>query len=277
MRPSRTFSSAACIESCTWRNGSATFLASASKRGRAWAGWSSSASAEAICSWTRGSSGNRASRPSPDGQGLVVLLGALIDPAQRLEDLHEVVARGLALQGALEGVGGLLGLADQDEGLAEIVGGQGVVGSMGLGLAERGDGGGVLPALEFEEAEDQPGGAVLGVLGDAVAVGLDEGVERAAFDVVSVDAVQRRAAPGVLSRAARGSVAWRAVRGPPRRRPDHGLDRAPEPLRESRGRASARGGSDKPRAGPADRRCLVMIPSSKTLAAGCERSVSQHL
>ena len=108
--------------------------------------------------------GEQGLEAAPDGQGLVVLLGALIDAAQGLEDLQEVVARGLALQGAFEGVGGLLGLADQDEGLSEVVGGQGVVGAMGLGLPERGDGGGVLPALEFEQAEDQPGGAVLGGL-----------------------------------------------------------------------------------------------------------------
>ncbi len=63
---------------------------------------------------------------------------------------------------------------------------------------ESGDGGGVLPALAFEQAEDQPGGAVVGVLGDAVAIRLDEGVERAAFDVVAVDAVEGRAAAGVL-------------------------------------------------------------------------------
>ena len=75
---------------------------------------------------------------------------------------------GLALEGALEGGGGLFGLADQDEGLAEVVRGQGIVGPRGLRLAKSGDGGGVLAALEFEQAEDQPGGAVVGILGDAV-------------------------------------------------------------------------------------------------------------
>ena len=157
---------------------------------------------------------------SPDGQGLVVLLGALVDPAQCLEDLHEIIPRGLALQGAFKGGGGLLGLADQDQGLAEVVGGQGILGPMGLGLPERGDGGGVLPALEFEEPENQPGGAVVRGLGSTVAIGLDEGIERAAFDVVSVNAIQRRAAPGVLLERARGIVAWRGARGLLRRRPD---------------------------------------------------------
>ena len=88
---------------------------------------------------------------------------------------------------------------------------------MGLGFPERGDGGGVLPALEFEESEDQPGGAVLGILGTTVAVRLDERIERAAFDVVSVDAVERRAAPGVLleerEEALQGALFARLLRG----------------------------------------------------------------
>jgi hypothetical protein len=74
--------------------------------------------------------GEEGLEPSPDLEGLVGLLGALVDASQRLEDLQEVVACGLAPQGALEGVGGLLGLADEDEGLSEVIGGQRVVGAV---------------------------------------------------------------------------------------------------------------------------------------------------
>ena len=142
--------------------------------------------------------GEEGFEPVPDLEGLVVFLGALIDAAQGLEDFEEVVPRRLAFESAFESGGGLFGLADQDEGLAEVIGGQGIVGSGGLGLSKGGDGGGVLAALAFEEAEDQPAGAVLGVLGEAILIGLDEGVERAAFDVVTVDAVEGRAAARVL-------------------------------------------------------------------------------
>ena len=192
VRPRRTFRSAACMASWTWRKGSVALLARASKRGRAAAGWFSSARAGRSAPG-RGVVGEEGFEAVPDLQGLVVFLGALVDAAQGLEDVEEVVAGGLASEGAFEGLGGLFGLADQDEGLAEVKRGQGVVGAGGFGLLEGGDGGGVLAALEFEEAEDQPGGAVVGILGEAVAVGLDEGVERAAFDVVAVDAVERRA------------------------------------------------------------------------------------
>ena len=105
--------------------------------------------------------GEQRLQPRPDRQRLVGFLRALVDPPQGLEDLQQVVPRRLALERALEGVGGLLGLADQDQGLAEVIRGQGIVGPGGLGLAERGDGGGVLAALELQQAEDQRGGAVL--------------------------------------------------------------------------------------------------------------------
>ena len=101
-------------------------MARASKRGRAAAGWFSSASAEAICSWTRGSPGKRASSRFQTCEGLVVLLGPLVDAAECLEDVEQVGAGGLSREGAFESQGGVFGLADQDEGLAEIVGGQGI-------------------------------------------------------------------------------------------------------------------------------------------------------
>ena len=69
---------------------------------------------------------------------------------------------------------------------------------MSLGLFERGDRGGILPALEFEQPEDQPRGAVVGFLVEAIAIRLDELIERAALDVITVDAVQRRAAAWVF-------------------------------------------------------------------------------
>ena len=96
-------------------------------------------------------------------------------------------------RGAFEGLRGVFGLTDQDEGLAEIEGGQGVVGAVGFGILEGGDGCGVLAALEFEEAEDEPGGSVVGFLLEPVPIGFDEGIKRAAFDMVAVDPVKRRA------------------------------------------------------------------------------------
>ena len=207
------------MASWTWRKGSVAFLASASKRGRAAAGWFSSARAEAICSWTRGSPGKRASSRFQTCEGLVVFLGALIDASECLEDVEEVGASGFAREGAFECLGGVFGLADQDEGLAEIVGGQGIIlARLVFGFAERGDGGGILAALKFEEAEDEPGGAVVGFLVEAVAIGLDEGVERAAFDVVAVDAVERRAAARVFFEEREEPLHGTAAREPLRRR-----------------------------------------------------------
>ena len=169
-RPSRTFKSAACMASWTWRKGSAAFLASASKRGRATGGLVFLGESGGDLLLDARVVGEESFEPVPDLEGLVGFLGALVDAAEGLEDLEEVVAGGLAFEGAFESGGGLFGLADQDEGLAEIIRGQGIVGSGGLGLAEGRDGGGVLAALDFEEAEDQPAGAILGVLGDAVLV-----------------------------------------------------------------------------------------------------------
>ena len=142
--------------------------------------------------------GEEGFEPVPDLEGLVVFLGALVDAAQGLEDVEEIGAGGFSCEGAFECLGGVFGLTDQDEGLSEVEGGQGVARPVGFGVLESGDGGGILPALEFEEAEDEPGGAVVGFLVEAVAIRLDEGVERAAFDVVSVDAVERRAAARVF-------------------------------------------------------------------------------
>ena len=105
---------------------------------------------------------------------------------------------GFSGEGAFEGEGGVFGLTDQDEGLAEIVGGQGIILAGFLGLGEGSDGGGILAALKFEESQNEPGGAVIGVFVEAVAIRFDEGVERAAFDVIAVDAVQGRAAAGIF-------------------------------------------------------------------------------
>ncbi len=63
----------------------------------------------------------------PDFEGLVVFLGALVDAAQSLEDVEQIGASGFSGEGAFEGEGGVFGLADQDESLAEVVGGQGIV------------------------------------------------------------------------------------------------------------------------------------------------------
>jgi len=134
----------------------------------------------------------------PDLEGLVGLLGALVHAAQRLEDFQQVVALRPAADGPLERLGGALRLADQHQFLAEVISRQRVAGAGGLGLAQGLDGRGVLAALRLEQAQDQPGGAVAGGLGRAVAQRLEEKVERAALDVVAVDAVQRRAAAGCL-------------------------------------------------------------------------------
>ena len=135
------------------------------------AGWFSSASAGGDLFLDAGVVGEEGFEAVPDLEGLVVFLGALVDASQGLEDFEEVIAGGLAFEGAFEGGGGLFGLADQDESLAEIIRGQGIIGSSGLGLAEGRDGGGVLAALAFEEAQDEPGSAIVGVFGDAVAAG----------------------------------------------------------------------------------------------------------
>ncbi len=142
--------------------------------------------------------GEEGFEPVPDLKGLVVFLGALVDAAEGLEDFEEVVPRRFSFESAFESGGGLFGLADQDQGLSEVVGGQVIVGSGGLGLSQGGDGGGILSALAFEQAEDQPAGAIIRVLGDAILIRLDERVERAAFDVVTVHAVESRAAAWVL-------------------------------------------------------------------------------
>ncbi len=142
--------------------------------------------------------GEQGLEPRPDRQRLIGLLGPLVDPSQGLEDLQQVGARRLPLEGSLEGLGGLLGLSDQHQGLAQVVGGQGILEPGGFGLTQRGDGGGVLPALELQQPEDHGGGAVLRVLGHPIAVRLDQLIQGASLDVIAVDAIQGRALAGVL-------------------------------------------------------------------------------
>ena len=78
--------------------------------------------------------GEEGFEPVPDLESLVVLLGTLVDAAESLEDIEQIGASGLSGESAFKGFGGILGLADQDECLAEIVGGQGIVGAVGLGF-----------------------------------------------------------------------------------------------------------------------------------------------
>ncbi len=134
----------------------------------------------------------------PDLEGLIAFLSALVDAAEGLEDFEEVVTSGLALESAFKSGRGRVGLSDQDERLPEIIGGKGIKSARGFGLFESCDGGGILAALEFEQSEDQPGGAVFGVFGGAVLERLDEGIERAAFDVKAVDAIEGGAASWVF-------------------------------------------------------------------------------
>ncbi len=134
----------------------------------------------------------------PDLKSLFVFLRALVDASQCLEDLEKVVSGRLSCESAFKSGGSLFGLADEDQGLAEIKRGQGVVGPGGFCLLQSGHGSGILPALAFEEAQDQPAGAIIGLLGNSILIRLDEGVERAAFDVVTIDAVESRTAARVL-------------------------------------------------------------------------------
>ena len=73
--------------------------------------------------WVAGEKGFEA---VPDCEGLFVFLGALIDASECLEDVEEIGSGGFSRECAFEGYGGIFGLADQDEGLAEIEGGQGI-------------------------------------------------------------------------------------------------------------------------------------------------------
>ena len=100
--------------------------------------------------------------------------------------------------------GGLVGLADQDEGLAQIIGRQSVVLSLLLGLAQCRDRRRVAAALGLEQPEQKPGDAITRVVRCSIRVRLDQGVERpAVLDVVSVDAVECRSAPGRLRTTAK--------------------------------------------------------------------------
>ena len=78
--------------------------------------------------------GEEGFEPAPDLEGLVVFLGALVDAAQGLKDIEQIGASGLSGECAFKGLGGIFGLADQDECLSEIKGGQGIIRSGGSRL-----------------------------------------------------------------------------------------------------------------------------------------------
>ncbi len=99
-----------------------------------------------------GVAGEEGFEASPDLEGLLILLGALVDAAESLKDIEQIGASRLAGESALKGFSGILGLADQDECLPEIIGGQGIIGPVSLGLFERGDGRGVLPCAGIQAA-----------------------------------------------------------------------------------------------------------------------------
>ncbi len=128
----------------------------------------------------------------PDGGRLLVLAAPLVEPAERLEDLERIVARRLAGQGPLEGLGRRAGLADEHERLAQVEGGQRVVGAEPLGLAERRHRRRVAAPLGLEEADQERRQPVVRVLRGPVAIRPDQLVERPPLDVISVDAVERR-------------------------------------------------------------------------------------
>ena len=153
----------------------------------------------AICSCDAWVVGEEGFEPVPDLEGLVGFLGALVDAAQGLEDFEEVVARGLSLKSALRRRRRPVRAGRPGRGPGRDnkgAGGRRVGWSRPARRAVTAAAS--WPRWTFEEPEDQPAGAILGILGDAVLVGLDEGVERAALDVVAVDAVERGAAAGVL-------------------------------------------------------------------------------
>ena len=136
--------------------------------------------------------GEKLLEPPPDRQRLLELLTALIHPAQRLEDVEEVVPPGLALERPLVGRGGLLGPPDQHQRLAQVERRQRVVGPGRLGLPQGLDRRGVLAPLRLEQPEDHPAHPVLRVARHPFLEPLRKGVQRAPLDVVAVHPIQRR-------------------------------------------------------------------------------------
>jgi hypothetical protein len=119
-----------------------------------------------------------------------------MDAAQFLKNLHQVVSiPRSAGQGPFESRHGLVGLADENQGLSEIERGQGIAGPMLLGGAQRRYGPRFAAPLHFEEAQDHPGGAILWIFKRSVLVTLQEGVKESAFDVIAVNPIQIRTAP----------------------------------------------------------------------------------
>ena len=136
-----------------------------SNRGRACSAWPSSARAVAICSWTRGSSGKSASSRAQTASASSVFWRPLVDPAQGLEDLEQVVPLRLAGEGPLERLGRLVGLADQDQRLAQVVAtAAGRRAAWPRPAGRRSTAAASLPALRLQQAEDHPADAVLRVL-----------------------------------------------------------------------------------------------------------------
>ena len=93
----------------------------------------------------------------------------------------------------VEGLGRRIGLAHQDERLPQIIGRHGIARQQRLALFERGHGGGVTAALAFQKPDDDPGYAVLGIFLGSLGEFADQLVERAALDVIAIQAIESRA------------------------------------------------------------------------------------
>ena len=142
--------------------------------------------------------GEQLFQPVPHAERFFRPLRTLIDPAERLKNVEEVGAVRLARQGPFERFGRSIGLADEHERLAKIVRSDGIVRLLRLGLAEGGHRIGVAATLRLHQTDDHPRHAVLSVLLRPRRVCLDEFVEAAALDMVTVDAIQGGPTPRIF-------------------------------------------------------------------------------
>ena len=97
--PSRTFKSAACMASWTWRKGSVGLFGESLEARQSGGGLVLLGEGLGDLLLDARVAGKEGFEPVPDLEGLVVFLGALVDAAESLEDFEEVVAGGFSRRG----------------------------------------------------------------------------------------------------------------------------------------------------------------------------------
>ena len=92
----------------------------------------------------------------PNGERLLVAVGALVDAAKVLRHFEQVSPRGFVVDSALECSGGGIDLAEQDQGLTQVIADEWIFRIEQLGLFECDCRLRVLASLHSKHADDEP-------------------------------------------------------------------------------------------------------------------------